>query len=205
MIRFILVRHGNTLWNKLGKFQGRSDIALSDEGIIQGEKLAQNFPYDADIIYTSPLKRAWETGKFIKEKFNIPLYSDDRLTEIAFGLWEGKTYEEIKEISPKDIDLIFSKPTEAIIPEGESFIKVQKRGIDFILDKLEEFKGENKTIVVISHGGILRTILAYALNMSLDDIWRIRLDNTAISVITKFDEASPFVVEKVNSTNHLGS
>ena len=98
MTKLILIRHGRTLWNSSGKFQGQSDIELSQEGISQAEKLAENFPVThIDRVYSSNLKRAYITGEIIAKKFNVPIIKDKRLCEVSFGSWEGLTYDEIHE------------------------------------------------------------------------------------------------------------
>ena len=77
MTKLILIRHGRTLWNSSGKFQGQSDIELSQEGVSQAEKLAENFPVThIDRVYSSNLKRAYITGEIIAKKFNVPIIKD---------------------------------------------------------------------------------------------------------------------------------
>ena len=130
MTKLILIRHGRTLWNSSGKFQGQSDIELSQEGISQAEKLAENFPVThIDRVYSSNLKRAYITGEIIAKKFNVPIIKDKRLCEVSFGSWEGLTYDEIHEKWPNEIETMFSTPDVLTMPEGESFAQVQKRGL----------------------------------------------------------------------------
>ena len=96
MIRLFLIRHGETAWNVLGKYQGQSDVALSENGIKQAERLAANFPVDTlDRVYTSDLIRAAETAQMVAGRFGIPVKKCRDFRDIDFGDWEGMTYKEI--------------------------------------------------------------------------------------------------------------
>lgn len=200
MTKLILIRHGRTLWNSSGKFQGQSDIELSQEGISQAEKLAENFPVThIDRVYSSNLKRAYITGEIIAKKFNVPIIKDKRLCEVSFGSWEGLTYDEIHEKWPNEIETMFSTPDVLTMPEGESFAQVQKRGVEALLDIVNQHPDE--TIAITAHGGILRTLLAYTLHMPLRYIWTLRQDNTAVNIVTFYGDK--INVELLNSTAHL--
>lgn len=202
MTKLILVRHGRTLWNSTGRFQGQSDIELSAEGIEQATKLAQNFPVEhIDHVYSSNLIRAFATGEAIAQKFNVPITADSRLSEISFGDWEGLTYDQIHDKWPHEIETMFAKPDEITMPNGESFPMVQKRGVEAMLDIVNKHK--DQTIVITAHGGILRTLLAYCLHMPLRYIWTLRQDNTAVNIVTFYDENMN--IELVNSTAHLSA
>lgn len=205
MIKIILVRHGKTLWNSSGRFQGQSNTQLSPEGIMQAEKLAENFPVEhIDAVYSSPLERAFITGKTIADKFRVPIKADSRLCEISFGDWEGLTYDEIHAKWSSEIEMLFDRPDEVIIPDGEKFIEVQKRAVSALHDILAENTLENKdrTVVITAHGGILRALLSYILHMPLRYIWALRQDNTAVNIISFYGEK--YNIELINSTAHLG-
>lgn len=200
--KLILVRHGRTLWNSTGRFQGQSDIELSAEGLEQAQTLANNFPVEhIDVVYSSNLSRAFVTGKTIAAKFNVPIIADTRLREISFGLWEGLTYDQIHAKWSKELDMMFNRPDlDFRPPEGESFTEVQNRAIAALQEIIANNQG--KTIVVTAHGGILRTILAHALHMPLRYIWSIRQDNTAVNIVTYYSEKA--TVELINGTAHFG-
>ena len=207
MIKLILIRHGRTLWNSSGRFQGQSDIELSKEGLIQAEKLAENFPVDhVDRVYSSPLKRAFVTGKLIADKFNAPIIADENFREITFGKWEGLTYEQISQNWGEELQFMFDRPDMAKIPEGESFTQVQNRavvGLEKVIKKAMK-KDEDTVIAITAHGGILRTMLAYFLHMPLQYMWSLRQDNTAVNIITYY-EKNKYSVELINSTAHLST
>lgn len=205
MLKIIFIRHGKTLWNSSGRFQGQSNTQLSEEGIIQAQKLAENFPVEhIDAVYSSPLDRAFITGKIIADKFHVPITADKRLCEISFGAWEGLTYNEIHAKWPAEIEMLFSHPDETAIPQGEKFTDVQKRAVEALNDIIAQntVSDENKTVVITAHGGILRALLSHILHMPLRYIWSLRQDNTAISIITYYGEKCN--IELINSTAHLG-
>ncbi len=200
MTKLILVRHGQTVWNKLGKYQGQADIELSEVGRKQASLLAQKFPIEkVDAIYSSPLIRAKETAEIIGAKFNIPVETCPEFCEISFGKWEGLTYDEIHTQWPKEHDMLFTRPDLLTCPEGEGFTQVQERSAK----KMESLIKENpdKTFVIAAHGGVIRTLLCHALGMPLKNMWRIRQDNTAVNLVTAYNEG--LTVELMNSTVHL--
>ena len=200
MMKLLLIRHGQTDWNLLGKYQGQTDIALSGEGIRQADLLAQNFPVDTlDIIYTSDLQRAFMTAERLAEKFSAPLYADKALRELNFGAWEGLTYQEISERWPQEVKNLFGAPEKLQIPEGETFLMLQRRA----MDKIHEIRAENegKNVAVVAHGAISKAILTALLHIPLHYVWMLRQDNTAVNIL-RFDDE--FVsVELLNGISHL--
>ena len=199
-MKLLLIRHGQTDWNLLGKYQGQTDIALSGEGIRQADLLAQNFPVDTlDIIYTSDLQRAFMTAERLAEKFSAPLYADKALRELNFGAWEGLTYQEIAERWPQEVKNLFGAPEKLQIPEGETFLMLQRRA----MDKIHEIRAENegKNVAVVAHGAISKAILTALLHIPLHYVWTLRQDNTAVNIL-RFDDE--FVsVELLNGISHL--
>lgn len=198
--KLILIRHGQTVWNKLGRYQGQADVELSDAGKKQAELLGENFPYDkVDAVYSSNLKRAVETAQAVADKFNLTVNPCQEFREINFGEWEGLTYEEIHGKWPKEHEMLFKSPDKLVCPQGEGFMDVQARAVGKMLELVEKHEGQ--TVVVAAHGGVIRTMLCHALGMPLKYMWRIRQDNTAINVVSAYEEG--MVVELLNSTQHL--
>lgn len=205
MVKIIFVRHGETEWNVLGRYQGQADISLSSKGFQQARLLADNFPFSKiDTIYSSDLVRAFQTAEILKEKFRCPLITDKNLREIDFGVFEGLTYAEISLRWQKETENFFNRPDILHIPEGESFLDVKKRGMETfaqIVKNEENLCQDKRTIVIVSHGGILRTILATILHIPLRYLWSIRQDNTAISIVSSYENY--YSLELLNSTVHL--
>jgi alpha-ribazole phosphatase len=200
MTKIFLIRHGQTKWNVLGRYQGQSDIELSELGLEQAKLLAAGFPEtNISAVYASDLQRAYHTAACVADVFGLKVQARKGLREIDFGDWEGKTYKEIAASWPDAGKTFFSNPEKTVIPAGESFAAVQERGMASLQEIVKAHPGEN--VVVAAHGAIIRTILAEALHMPLQYLWSIRQDNTAINIIQYDDEHR--LVELLNSTAHL--
>ena len=200
MMKLFLIRHGQTDWNRLGKYQGQADVPLSKEGLRQAEQLAQHFPADAlDIIYTSDLQRAWKTAERLAERFSSPMKADKALRELNFGDWEGLTYQEIAAKWPQEVAHLFGAPEKLNIPGGETFPALQQRA----MEKIHEIRAENegKTVAVVAHGAIIKAILTGLLHMPIHYVWTLRQDNTAVNIL-RFDEDF-MSVELLNGSAHL--
>lgn len=201
MTQLYLIRHGQTEWNLACRYQGQSDVPLSQKGIEQADFLAKNFPAThLDAVYSSDLKRAVATAQAVADRFSIEVQTKHELRELSFGAWEGLTYEQIVAKWPDALRDFFTHPDILHIPEGESFPILQARAVACIQSILRENKG--KTIAVFAHGAILRTILADAIGFPLANVWRIRQSNTAVNRIDYAEDGVP-VIEYINSTAHL--
>ncbi len=201
MIRLILVRHGQTEWNATGRFQGQTNVALSEAGRQQAKCLADNYPApDLDMIYTSDLDRAKETAECVGTKLGVPVIKEEKFRELSFGEWEGLTYKEISTRWPEEANHLFTAPDQLKIPGGESFRKLQERA----LRKIKELtaKHDNKTIGIFAHGAINKTILAGLMHIPIHYLWSIRQDNTAVNIL-RIDDGY-VTIELINSTAHLG-
>lgn len=157
-MKLLLTRHGQTNWNVEGKVQGRTDIELNETGIEQakatGEKLKKQ---KIDLIIASPLKRASKTAQLIAGDREIPILYDCRIQERCFGEFEGKTKKEhnFEEMWNYKIN----KQYETAESVGEIFERVYQ-----FLDELKE-KYEDKTVLVVTHGGVTVPIRVYCEGM----------------------------------------
>ncbi len=201
MMRLILVRHGQTEWNAGGRYQGQSNVALSDTGRKQAKFLAERFPVKPlDAIYTSDLDRAKETAECVGEKLGVSVRPEKAFRELSFGDWEGLTYQEISSRWPKEAEKLFTAPDELVIPHGETFQELQKRALDKI--QLLYKNHIDQTVAVFAHGAINKTILAGLMHIPLHYLWSLRQDNTAVNIL-RLDDGY-VMVELINSTSHLG-
>ena len=200
MTKIIFVRHGQTEWNVLGRYQGQTDIALSPLGIEQAEKLAAHFPVDkVEAVYSSDLVRAMMTARCVADRFGLTVEPRPELRELNFGDWEGLTYDEIVAKWPDALNNFFQPPDVLEIPHGESFPKLRERALDAV-EKIVACHPE-QTVAVFAHGAILRTILTAALHMDLKYVWTIRQFNTAVNIVTYTEHGT--TVELLNGTGHL--
>ena len=201
MMRLILVRHGQTEWNAGGRYQGQSNVALSETGRKQAISLAERFPVNAlDAIYASDLDRAKETAECVGQKLGVAVRMESAFRELSFGDWEGLTYQEISSRWPEEADKLFTAPDELVIPNGETFQELQKRALDKIHLLYE--KHIDQTVAIFAHGAINKTILAGLMHIPLHYLWSLRQDNTAVNILRL--DGRYVSVELINSTSHLG-
>jgi len=202
MTKVILVRHGQTLWNLEMKYQGHCDVALTDKGIEQAKLAAQRLAgEDVSAVYASDLSRALKTAECIAEKHNLPVAAIPELREINFGEWEGLTFEGINSQWTAAMSKLFTHPDEIVIPGGETFRQVKERATKALTNLVAEHP--NQTIVVVSHGGTIRTVLCAVLDIHLNHLWKIKQENTAINMLEYHDEQ--VMVALVNDVHHLTS
>jgi broad specificity phosphatase PhoE len=173
----VMVRHGESLWNRVGRYQGQQDIGLSDEGIRQAEMLAQFFrSWRFEAFYASDLSRARETAVIIAKH---PVTLDPRLREYAFGVWEGLTRAEIE---VKYAGMYARRRTDinTPIPGGELGVQVQARVTDWLQEIAAAHSG---TVLAVSHGGTIRTLIAALLEVDITRCYRLTLSNAGYSII----------------------
>lgn len=200
MTRIYLIRHGETEWNKEGRLQGTSNVLPSPEGIRQAKLLAEHTPFrTVDAIYSSDLSRAVKTAEILAEKFNLPVIEERGFRETDFGDWEGRLFSDLLDEEPDGFEQFFTKPDKVHPPNGETFLESQAR----VMTALEEIVADNddKSIIVVAHGSVIRLILCAALSMPLRKMWAIGQFNTAVNILRVDDGVA--TVELVNSTAHL--
>lgn len=200
MTRLIVVRHGQTLWNLQRKYQGHSDIALSDTGLKQAEAVAERLAAETiDAVYASDLSRAFKTAECIAAKHNLTVNVVPELREIKFGDWEGLTYEEISERWPGLLGKLWTTPDELQIPGGETFQQLKERAYAAIKKIVADHP--DQTVAVVAHGGTIGTILCAMLEIHLNHVWSIRQDNTAVNIVDFYDGRPTMTL--LNCVRHL--
>lgn len=197
----LLIRHGETEWNILGKFQGGTDIPLSDEGLRQANLLKDRINGDFDYIYASPLKRAYETAKIVSEDTGKVVQIAEDLREINFGKWEGLTLKSIAEIYPDVFKEWRTDKKEGKFCDGEmSTLNASIRSRNCIMEIVKKHPG--KKIAIVAHGGIIKAGLIGIFEWDMTMYHKIALGNTCINTITFNDELKPSIVG-LNDVSHL--
>ncbi len=201
--RIILIRHGETNWNKEGRFQGQIDIPLNEKGKEQASK-ASNYLEEIKFTkaFSSSMKRPYETAKIILKNNNIQIEKIDSLVEISHGLWEGKLEEEIKQTWPEMLKNWHERPESVTMPEGESIQQVSERAIA-AWNLICNSQQENDISLLVAHDAVNKTLICHILGLSYSDIWMIKQGNGGITVIDIFKNKN-YVLSSVNITNHLG-
>ena len=205
--RLILVRHGETDWNKAGRFQGQIDIPLNDHGRSQAAA-ARDFLKDVSIdrAWSSTLSRPTETAEIILEAHSgVPLTQIDGLVEIGHGLWEGKLESEIREGWSDLLDTWKRAPETVQMPEGETIQDVWARSVTSWQEIAKGLKPE-ETALVVAHDAVNKTILCDLLGLTPADIWAVKQGNGGVTVVDITpDPSQPAVVTCLNLTSHFGS
>lgn len=199
--RLFLLRHGETQANIEQRYQGQGESHLSELGLEDAKAVSKTLLNEQfDAIYSSTLSRSNETAKIIAEPHKLSVTKIPELAERNYGDWEDMTFTDIKAKYGKLYEKWLVYPGLTVIPKAETLEDVQIRGVAAI-DKLIE-KHKDKTICVVGHGGINRTILFHYMNMDLNNFWRIRQDNCCINLI-EFTDNHP-IITLLNSTTFLG-
>lgn len=158
MTTLLLVRHGETDWNRDGRWQGHSDTHLNDVGREQSDRVAGELD-GVDVVYASDLARARETADIVAARLGLPVRLDERLRERSFGAWEGKTGPEI-EAEFRDAHARWLAGDGPGADDAEPFGEFAARVQGFLADVLVAHPDE--TVLVVAHGGSIRVIHAFA-------------------------------------------
>ncbi len=201
-LRLYLVRHGETADNIGMRYLGIRDQPLTAKGMQQARQVATALAALAvRAVISSPMRRAVETARQVESSCGVELRLDARLAEGSFGRWEGLSRAEVLTLSSTDAEQLRrweSDPSFAP-PGGESIEHIQKRVLELVHELWIEF--QNSSLVLVSHVGPIKALLAAALGISLQATRRLILDPATISVV----EWGPYpVVRLVNSHAHLG-
>ena len=203
----ILVRHGETDWNKAGRFQGQIDIPLNDNGRGQAAA-ARDFLSNVTInrAWSSTMSRPTETAEIILQAHaNVPLSQTEGLVEIGHGLWEGKLESEIRDGWSELLDTWKHSPETVQMPEGETIQDVWARSVKSWGDIAASLKPE-ETALVVAHDAVNKTILCDLLGLTPADIWAVKQGNGGVTVVDiALDSSQPAVVTCLNLTSHFGS
>lgn len=201
MTRFILVRHGETEWNRMERFRGRADVPLNETGAAQaeatGRRVAEEWRPVA--VYASPLSRAVVTAQAIASRLALPVLPIEEVIDIDYGEWQGLTPDEVRGLWPELLAEWYEAPQEVQVPGGESLASLRERAMMAIHD-LASWHGE-ETIAVVSHTVVNRVILLAILGLGNERFWRLGQDNCAINV---FETAGrDFRLVSLNDVCHL--
>ncbi|MEU4553095.1 bifunctional RNase H/acid phosphatase [Micromonospora violae] len=203
--RLILVRHGETPYTEQRRYSGRGDVPLSERGRAQvratAARVAELAPSVAAVI-SSPLSRCTATAASIAGALgDVPVRTEDDLIECDFGQWEGRTFAEVREQWPGEMDAWLASPRIAP-PDGESFTQVAERAHRVIAGLLTAYPGE--TVVVVSHVSPIKLMLRDALAAGDGFLHRLFLDAAGISVLDMWPDGG-VAVRTVNDTAHLST
>ena len=198
MLNVYLLRHGETEWNADGnRYCGRTDIPLTEKGIAQAEFVHDQLKeLDFDAVYSSPLQRALHTARIASGRNDV--ITDERLIEVNFGNWEGKTKEEFIAEDASLWNNWCNDPSQTKAGgTGETASEVVKRVNDFYESVLEKYPSGN--ILSVGHNGINRLYLSWKLGMNLKHYRRIVQGNSSITLFSLDEKTSELTLKLLNS------
>ncbi len=200
MKRIIIVRHGETNWNRDGRFQGQLDIALNETGRAQAFAVAEAVTQFAPtVLWSSPLMRARDTASAIATRLGLDLHFDGQWRERGYGVLEGATYREWQDRDPKGYALYKTNDPDYAPEGGESGRAFYERSVA-AFQSLAARDGE--TACVVTHGGVISALYrwASALPLSTPRTWEI--PNTGINEF-EFEQGA-WRIRRFADTDHLG-
>lgn len=200
MAKIILVRHGETDWNRHEVFRGQIDVPLNQNGLKQARALGDALKgQKLDAIYSSPLSRAVQTAEEIAKFQNLNVDVEDGFLDLSYGEWQGVSHEEVKARHPELDKKWHEQPHLLRFPGGESLDDVRERSMNAL--KRIASKHPDDTIVLVAHRVVNKVVLCAVLDLDNSYFWRIRQDTCCINI---FEDAEiGYVLHRLNDTCHL--
>lgn len=193
-----IVRHGETIWNKEKRLQGSTDIELGPEGIRLAKETGEALmDTHIDVIYSSPLKRAYTTAELIRNGRDIELITDDRIRELNFGISEGKRYEDLYEDENCYFKYFFTEPHLYRPSEnGETLEHLVERAGEFMQEIIEPREGDCERVMIVAHGAMNKAIMTYIKGHSLEHFWSGGLQKNCNVIMVDYTEGKYTVIDE---------
>ncbi len=198
MATVLLVRHGRSSANSGGVLAGRSaGVFLDETGETQARDTAARLAVlPLAVVVSSPLERCWQTAQAVVDAHPsvTEIRAEERLTECGYGDWTGR---ELKHLAKEKLwEIVQGHPSAAVFPAGEALRDMQARGVAAIREwdaKISAEQGPEAIWVAVSHGDVIKAVLADALGTHLDNFQRIVVDPASVSAVS-YTPLRPFVV-----------
>jgi probable phosphoglycerate mutase len=201
MTKIILVRHGHVEGIAPERFRGRAELALTELGRRQAAAVAQRIAAEWPVaaVYTSPMGRCVETGRAIAQRTGAPAEATGLLTDLDYGAWTWKTYDEVGAAEPELFRRWFDAPQLVRFPGGESLQDLVARSADAVRQVMDAHP--DGVVVLVAHDSVNRAMLLQLLDQPLAAYWRLAQSPCAINEI---DLAHGRIkVQRINDTAHL--
>ena len=199
-MRLILVRHGETMYNAQRRYTGQSDIPLNTLGERQSAALVESLASDHfDVIVTSDLERTCVTAEAIARNHGLAVQVDIDLRELAFGEWEGYTYDEVLARDAKQVAQWRSDPATYAPPGGETVSQLRDRCARALRNWQTQYP--QASVLWVTHGGLIGVLLCHVMGIDLKRRWQFRHDNASISELHLRGERVTLV--RLNETAHI--
>ena len=198
--RLVLVRHGQSTWNRDHRIQGQLDPPLSEEGRRQAEVLGARLAGSKFVgSYASDLKRALETAEVIGDLVGVRPEPTPALREIYLGAWEGLRTEEIAQQFPDAWAAWVADPDWDVVPGGEGAANFDTR-VGAALDELLK-RHQHGNVLVVTHGGVIQVALHRIVGRPSRGLFPFKIQNASISLVEKRN--GRMVIGGVNDIAHL--
>lgn len=196
--KLFLVRHGVAEWNQTGRYQGQSDPPLTARGEAQAQILANWFAGSGVVtLFTSPLVRARRTACAVARRLGVAAIVDNRLSELAYGQWEGLTQAEVKQRWPELLRLWKRAPDQVHFPGGENLHDVRRRIRSFF----EEASRHPGPVLAVTHQAIVRVAVLEAQGKPLSAYRDVRAETGSIATLLRKDNR--LVLDSLHDVEHL--
>ena len=192
-----LMRHGEPVGGS--RYRGQLDDPLSHTGWQEMRRaVGRERPWD--VIISSPLCRCLDFAKELSTESGIPLEIDDRLKEIGFGAWQGKTGEEITRFDPGVVQRFYRDPTTYRPDGAEGLAEFRGRVVEACKDLLERHSGRH--LLLVCHAGVIRMVLAHILEIPLSNLFRIKIGTACVTRVEFAEQGEEFLGQLIF---HAGS
>ncbi len=176
----LAIRHGETEWNRAGRFQGHLNSALNAEGMAQAEALGERLAKERiDLLLSSDLGRALQTASAIAMRTGHEIVVEPRLRERRMGIFQGLTPDEVEARYPDEYARFRSRDPDYVIPEGESVRQLFERSVACFTELATQHAG--LTLATVTHGGVLAMLYRHARSMPLQAPRDFTLHNTGVN------------------------
>lgn len=206
MPKLILVRHGQTDYNLQRRYQGTVDIPLNATGLAQAEALRPRMAkIRLDAAYCSDLTRTRQTAATILKGHPSELVAKPTplIREIAGGLFEGLTYEQMSAQFPEDLPKWEADRYHYRAPQGENLQDVEIRIREFLDIVQKEQPGEDRNVLIVAHGGVVSSLMCIFTQMSLNNLWQWRVDTCSLTVADLYPKGP--IISLFNDVSHLNT
>lgn len=196
-MNLVLARHAESAWNAERRFQGRTDVGLSDMGREQAAALARALARRrVGTIYASPLVRARETAEIVARERGLTVTLVEELRELSLGVWEGRTVDDVLATEADAYRRWRERPYDCPPPEGEPIEEVARRVLP-VMERIVSAHPDGEDALVVAHGGVISVYLCHLLGLSPNALWQLTIGNASLSVV------DPPRVLTLNDTAHL--
>lgn len=170
MTHLILVRHGQTEWDKQNRIQGALDIPLNEGGKKEAEGISHELSrFKINQLYSSPASCSFSTACEIAIPHKLKVKKIDELSELNLGVWQGLLVKDVKKRYKKQYNIWKTSPTSGRPPKGESMRDGYDRAVSAMHKIIDKHKREN--ICIVSHDIILSALKCYLKNVELEKLW----------------------------------